>query len=136
MSGWFEVLAQDLRYATRLVRANPMFAAVVVLTLALGIGANTAIFSVMNAVVLRSWPVPDPQKIVYLRTTGWPDGSTQTGAGDSSFPYGVKSRLPRCLRSPKWPYARHPAAARTYRSSSLVLTSPRSMAVSDALSTS
>jgi predicted permease len=77
---------RDLRYASRLLRANPLFTTVVVLTLALGIGANTAIFSVMNAVVLRSLPVPEPDRLVNLHTSGWPDGSTQTGRGDASFP--------------------------------------------------
>jgi hypothetical protein len=55
LSGGF---VRDLRYASRLLRANPMFAGVVVLILGLGIGANTAIFSVVNAVVLRTLPLP------------------------------------------------------------------------------
>jgi putative ABC transport system permease protein len=58
---------QDLRYAARALRANPLFAGTVVLALALGIGANSAIFSVMNAVVLRSLPVPDPEELYLLR---------------------------------------------------------------------
>src|SRR5262249_5004471 len=77
---------RDLRYAGRVLRANPLFTAVIVLTLAFGIGANTAIFSVMNAVVLRTLPVPEPDRLVNLQTSGWPDGSTQTGRGAASFP--------------------------------------------------
>ncbi len=63
---FLDTLAQDLRYALRQVRANPGFAAATVLTLALGIGANTAIFRVLDAVVLRSLPVAEPERLVLL----------------------------------------------------------------------
>lgn len=58
---WLELLLQDVRFGLRLLRRTPLFTAAVVLSLALGIGANTAIFSLLNAVALRPLPVEDPE---------------------------------------------------------------------------
>ena len=63
---WLEQLSQDLRYALRTMRKNRAFTALAVLSLALGIGANTAIYSFMDAILLRSLPVPDPASLVVL----------------------------------------------------------------------
>ena len=62
-----ETIAKDLRFGARTLAKAPAFTAVVVATLALGIGANTAIFTLVNAVLLRSLPVRDPQKLVVLQ---------------------------------------------------------------------
>src|SRR5262245_3941027 len=60
---------QDLKYSFRLLRKNPGFACVVVITLALGIGANTAIFSFVNAVIINPLPFPDSDRLVVINET-------------------------------------------------------------------
>jgi predicted permease len=96
---FLEQMAQDIRYALRAMAANPLFTATAALSLALGIGANTAIFSFMDAILMRSLPVPHPEQLAILE---WHaprrpavvrsiNGSSRrwgkTGASSPNFPY-------------------------------------------------
>src|SRR5258706_9748701 len=73
-----EALAMNLRFAWRLIRKSPVFSVVVVLTLALGIGANSAVFSVIDAVLLRPLPFPHGDRLMLLRQYNLKQKSPQT----------------------------------------------------------
>jgi len=87
-------LVRDLRFGLRSLAQSPGFAVTAILTLALGIGANTAVFSVMNAVLLKSLPVADPGHVVYLRTSNPPMG-TGTIDSNETFSWSVYDQLRR-----------------------------------------
>jgi predicted permease len=89
---WLDRLWRDLRFGLRSMKQSPGFAAAAILTLALGMGANTAVFSVMDAVLLRSLPVADPERVVDLKTSRAPDG-TGTIDSEDTFSYPVYEAL-------------------------------------------
>ena len=82
---WFERLRQDVVFGVRMLRKSPSFTAVAVITLALGIGANTAIFSVINGVLIRSLPFPSANELVWIANAF--DEGGLSGRTYTSFDY-------------------------------------------------
>jgi len=90
---WIEDFGKDLRQTTRLLNANRSFSVVTILTLALGIGTNTAIFSVTNALLLRTLPVKNAEQIYRVSCDGQPNRASNTGDSTTSFSYYVFQSL-------------------------------------------
>ena len=80
-----EALLNDLKFGARMLARTPGFTLVALVTIALGIGANTAIFSVVNAVLLRPLPFPDPERLAMVSTTNLARGFTNFGTSMPDF---------------------------------------------------
>src|SRR3954467_10446983 len=83
-------MRKDFLYAIRTLRKAPVFTAVAILSLALGIGANTAIFTLLDQILLRLLPIQNPQELVMLDAPGPNQGSTR---GESTFSYPMYTDL-------------------------------------------
>jgi hypothetical protein len=82
--GWIESLAQDLKFAFRGMRKTPRFAGIAILAMALGVGASTAVFSVVNGVLLRPLPYPDAGRVAML----WRLAPLSSAFGGQDYPWG------------------------------------------------
>ena len=97
--GFLEQLVQDIRYALRTMAANPLFTATAALSLALGIGANTAIYSFMDAILMRSLPVAHPEQLAIVEWHAPKRPGVVKGINGSSRRYGNRGTV-----SPNFPY--------------------------------
>ncbi|HLY20691.1 MAG TPA: ABC transporter permease [Bryobacteraceae bacterium] len=101
---FLEQTAQDIRYALRMMAANPLFTATAALSLALGIGANTAIYSFLDAILMRSLPVANPHQLAILKWHAARSPGVIKGANGRMSRYGKTGR-----ESPNFPFAAYQA---------------------------
>ena len=94
---WLASLAADVRYAMRGFKANPGFTTIALLTLALGIGANAAIFGVVNAVVIRPLPFPESSRMVRIGPSRWLSAQQVVGLEDQTDDYQATSAVGRTI---------------------------------------
>lgn len=85
-------ILQDIRYGMRKLAKHPGFTMIAVLTLALGVGANTAVFSVVNSILLRPLPLPDSQRLMVLFNTDDPSGQSRVVSYPDFFEWQRESR--------------------------------------------
>src|SRR5260370_41335613 len=112
-AGWESVLEtcwRDMRFGVRTLRKSPAFTAVVVLTLTLGIGANTAIFTLLHASLWRPLPVKDPQEIFHLMRTS----SEGDFAGEFSYSFPLFQQLSKIADSSGEMFATEPVGSRKF----------------------
>ena len=95
---WLENLWRDIRYGTRQLRLNPLFTTVAIATLAIGIGANTAVFTLLDQLVLRLLPVKDPSHLVMIWADG-PNFGNNNGNRVVSYPFCQDLRKSPALES-------------------------------------
>ncbi len=120
---WVETLIRDVTYGLRMLRRSPIVTAVAILSLALGIGANTALFSVVDAVLLKTLPVEDPDQLVLFE---WQAGKLyrvngMSGTSNVDGPPGTRSLSLFCYTSLK-SYTRHrPLQRKALSATSLLL---------------
>src|SRR5438094_10669679 len=91
--GFAGTIWQDLRYGARLLRLNPVFTLVATLSLALGIGANTAIFQLLDAVRLRTLPVKNPQELAEVRIANVKELRGSTNSAYAAATYSLWERI-------------------------------------------
>src|ERR1039457_7556733 len=105
MLWWIAAMGHDLRFALRTLARSPLFTAVAVLSLALGIGANTSIFSLLDQVLYRSLPVRDPKALTVFHVADHSSGSSSSDDNQSVFSYRSEERRVGKERRSRWsPY--------------------------------
>jgi predicted permease len=85
---WLQDISQDVRYGVRSLKGRPSFTVTALGMLVLGLGLSASVFSVFNAIFLRSWPLPDPDRVVVVRTT-WGQDRERLASGGAALSFGT-----------------------------------------------